>query len=348
MNRAIRLIRLADSLRSPMRLLTSALAVVTALALAPASPSVSPSVSPSATPLPEHYVLPGDRAFPTGMAYDPRSGHFYVGSAENGTFYRGHVRKPTVRVWSPDGQDGRSFTSGMTVDSEGRLYAGGGGTGTLRIYDTDTASGAPLATLHGAEGGFVNEVTVAADGTAYVTDSFKPVVYRLTEDDAGQWKLEHWLDADASGVDWVEGQHNLNGIVAIGSRHLLTVQSNTGKLWRIDRLTGTITEVDLDGHTLRNGDALVWREDRLYVTQGNLYADPGAEPQVAVIEMNDDLTRGRFLTGLVPPGGFRHPSAAAVTEQGRLLVVNSQYNRWAADLPPESLPFTISSLPLDE
>lgn len=326
-----------------MHLLASALAAVTALTL-----TLTPTpayASASASALPARYVIPGDRAFPTGMAYDPRSGHFYVGSAQDGTLYRGHVRKPAAQVWSPDGQDGRSFTSGMAVDGAGRLYAGGGGTGTLRVYDT--ATGALLATLHGTEGGFVNETTVAADGTAYVTDSFKPVVYRLTEDEGGRWKLEHWLDVDASGVDWVDGQHNLNGIVAIGSRHLLTVQSNTGKLWRIDRFTGTTTEVDLGGHTLRNGDALVWRDGHLYVTQGNLYADPTTEPQVAVIEMNDDLTRGRFVTGLVPPDGFRHPSAAAITERDRLLVVNSQYNRWAAGLPPETLPFTISSVPLE-
>ncbi|MCX2926758.1 SMP-30/gluconolactonase/LRE family protein [Streptomyces sp. NEAU-W12] len=321
-----------------MRLLASALAAFTALALTPATASTS-------APLPDRYTIPGARAFPTGVAYEPRSGYFYVGSAQDGTLYRGHVRKPTVRVWSPSGQDGRSFTAGMTVDGEGRLYVNGGSTGTLRVYDT--ATGALLTTLHGAEGGFVNEVTVAVDGTAYVTDSFKPVLYRLTEDEGGRWKLERWLDVDASGIDWIDGQHNLNGIAAVGARYLLTVQSNTGKLWRIDRFTGQTTEVDLGGRALPNGDALVWRDGRLHVTQGNLYADPDTEPQVAVIEMNDDLTRGHFLNPLVPPRGFHHPAGAAITDHDRLLVVNSQYNRWAAGLPPETLPFTISSLPLE-
>ncbi|MFH8978528.1 SMP-30/gluconolactonase/LRE family protein [Streptomyces sp. NPDC017890] len=336
-----------------MRLFASALAAVTALALTAATDSRAATGSESATRpdtattrLPDHYVIPGDKAFPTGVAYDPRSGHYYVGSAQDGTLYRGHVRKPTARVWSPDGRDGRSFTAGMTIDGEGRLYVNGGATGTLRVYDT--ATGDLLTTLHGAEGGFVNDVTVAADGTAYVTDSFKPVVYRLTEDERGRWKLEHWLDVDDSGVDWVDGQHNLNGIVAVGDRHLLAVQSNTGKLWRVDRSTGRTAEVDLGGDTVVNGDALAWRDGRLYVTQGNLYADPGTEPQVAVIEMNDDLTHGRFVDRLVPPEGLLHPSAAALTDHDRLLVVNSQYNRWVAGLPPESLPFTVSSLPLGQ
>ncbi|MGC9441749.1 hypothetical protein [Streptomyces sp. WG5] len=340
-----------------MRLFASALAAVTALALTaatgsqtatgsePTAGSESTAGSGAATArLPDHYVIPGEKAFPTGVAYDPRSGHYYVGSAQDGTLYRGHVRKPTARVWSPSGKDGRSFTAGMTIDGEGRLYVNGGGTGTLRVYDT--SNGSLLTTLHGTKGGFVNDVTVAADGTAYVTDSFKPVVYRLTEDERGRWELEHWLDVDASGIDWIDGQHNLNGIVVVGTDHLLAVQSNTGKLWRVDRSTGRTAEVDLGGHTLVNGDALAWRDGRLYVTQGNLYADPDTQPQVTVVEMNDALTHGRLVDRLVPPEGLLHPSAAALTDHNRLLVVNSQYNRWVAGLPPESLPFTVSSLPL--
>ncbi|MFC0496044.1 hypothetical protein ACFFKE_14330 [Streptomyces mutabilis] len=341
-----RTIRPTGPARSSMRLFASALAAVTALALTATGSQAATGSGTAAARLPDHYVIPGEKAFLTGVAYDPRSGHYYVGSAQDGTLYRGHVRKPTARVWSPDGRDGRSFTAGMTIDGEGRLYVNGGGTGTLRVYDT--ATGILLTTQHGAKGGFVNDVTVAADGTAYVTDSFKPVVYRLTEDERGRWKLEHWLDVAASGIDWVAGQHNLNGIVAVGTGRLLAVQSNTGKLWRIDRSTGRTAEVDLGGRTLVNGDALAWRDGRLYVTQGNLYADPGAQPQVAVVEMDDDLAHGRFVDRLVPPDGLLHPSAAALTDHDRLLVVNSQYNRWVAGLPPESLPFTVSSLPLDQ
>jgi Cu-Zn family superoxide dismutase len=274
------------------------------------------------------------------MALDPRTGHFYVGSAEDGTLYRGHVGRSEAEVWSPDGQDGRSITAGMTMDRKGRLYVNGADTGTVRVYETATRE--LITELRGVRGGFMNDVTVADDGTAYITDSFKPVIYRVQEHE-GRWRLEHWLDVEGTAVDWVDGQHNLNGVVAVGNR-LLTIQSNTGRLWRIDRATGVADEVDLGGHTLRNGDGMVWRDGRLYVTQGNLYANPDAEPQVAVLELDDDLSRGRQIASLVPPGGFQYPSAAALTGKGRLLVVNSQYDRWSAGLPPRTLPFTISSL----
>ncbi|MBF6137440.1 hypothetical protein IU501_31180 [Nocardia otitidiscaviarum] len=291
----------------------------------------------------DRYIIPGDRAFPSGLAYDRASGHFFVGSAADGAIYRGHVHEPRVEVWSPDGADGRSATAGMTLDPAGRLFVNGGGTGTARVYDA--ADGRLLAELRGLDGGFVNEVTVAADGTAYATDSLLPVVYRITET-GGTWRMEPWLDVTTTPVDWIAERHNLNGILAIGD-HLLAVQSSTGRLWRIDRHSGLTVEVDLGGQTLPSGDAVVSDDGRrIYVTQGNLYADSAAQPRVAVLEMSPDLTTGRIVDSLVPPGGFLHPSQAALTEEGRLLVVNSQYNRFAAGLPPTALPFTIASLDL--
>ncbi|GAB2658005.1 NHL repeat-containing protein [Nocardia goodfellowii] len=300
--------------------------------------ATSPAQSPPA-PL-DHYVIPGDRAFPTGLAYHAATGHYFVGSAAGGAIYRGHVDRPEVELWSPDGADGRELTSGMTFDRAGRLFVNGAGSNTVRIYDP--ASAELLAELHGLEGGFVNEVSIADDGSAYVTDSFLPVIYRITETD-GRWRLEPWLNVADTPIEWVHGQHNLNGILAVGGQ-LLAVQSNTGQLWRIDRSTRAVTQVETE--PLPSADALISEDGRrVFVTQGNLYAASDQEPRVAVLAMNEDLTSARVVETLIPPGGFRHPSQAALTGQGRLLVVNSQYNRFVSGQAPE-LPFTISSLPV--
>ncbi|MFI0349755.1 SMP-30/gluconolactonase/LRE family protein [Actinomadura sp. 9N407] len=320
-----------------MRKLTWPVVVITLLGLVSA-PAAAGSANAGPRP-PSAYTLPGDRAFPTGMAFDRATGYFYVGSADDGTLFRGHVSRPRLEVWSPDGEDGRSVTSGMALDAAGRLYVGGADTGTMRVYDT--RSRRLLATLRGLEGGFLNEITVAGDGTVYATDSFRPVLYRITGD-GGRWRIENWLDVAATPIDWVEGRHNLNGILAVG-RHLLTVNSSTGDLWRIDRHSGAAVQVDLDGHGLPNGDGLAWRDGRLHVVQGNINQVPGLVPQVAVVEMSSDLARGGYTARYVPPGGFRHPSSIALTGT-RVMVVNSQYDRWVAGLPPETLPFTVSSL----
>ncbi|WP_405801329.1 hypothetical protein [Streptomyces sp. NBC_01506] len=138
---------------------------------------------------------------------------------------------------------------------------------------------------------------------------------------------------------------------------MLAIQSNTGRLRRIDRATRAVTEVDLGGHRLVNGDGLVLRDGRLYVTQGNLFDNPGARAQVAVVELNDELTSGRYVTGLVPPQGLRHPGAIVIDDStgrggaeptSRLLVVNCQFERWRAGLPPLTPPFTIGTVPPPE
>lgn len=323
--------------------------VLTAGAVAAAVAATAPAAlaRPSGTAVgqgyPSAYTLPGDRAFPTGMAFDARTGHFFVGSASSGALYRGHVSRPALREWSPDGRDGRTVTSGMTTDGAGRLFVGGATTGTLRVYDA--GKGRMLARLKGVDGGFLNEPTAADDGTVYATDSFRPVIYRITRT-GRDWTMEHWLDVSSTPIDWVEGQHNLNGITVAG-RHLLTVNSNTGQLWRIDRDTRQVAEVDLGADSLINGDVLIWDAGRLLAVQGNINSVPGLEPQVAVITMEDDLLRGRYTAKYVPPGGFLHPSSA-ILARGRLMVVNSQYDRWVAGLPPESLPFTVSSLPVGD
>lgn len=299
------------------------------------------TAAPGPAGLPATYVVPGDRAFPTGHAYDPRTSHIYVGSAEDGTIFRGHLTEPTLRPWSPHGADGRATTSGMTVDAAGRLLVGGADTGTLRVYDPADAT--LLAQLHGVEGGFLNEIAAAPDGTSYVTDSFRPMIYRLTRT-GSSWGLERWLDVATTPIDWVDGRHNLNGIICIDD-HLLTVNSATGRLWHIDRRTRQPHEVDLGGDLLPNGDGLAFRDGNLYVVQGSLNDVPGLTPQVTVIRLSPDLARGRLTGRLVPPGGFLHPSSITLPGD-RALVVNSQYNRWSAGLPPESLPFTLSTVPL--
>ncbi|MBC9714756.1 hypothetical protein H9Y04_19570 [Streptomyces sp. TRM66268-LWL] len=190
----------------------------------------------------------------------------------------------------------------------------------------------------------VNEIAVAPDGSAYATDSFRPVVYRLA-DSAGEWRLERWLDVTATPIEWIDGRHNLNGITCVGG-HLLTVNSSTGRLWRIDRNTRQVLQVDLGGHQLPNGDGLAYRDGLLYVVQGNINNVPGLTPQVTVIALSPDLSRGRYTSRLLAPGGFHHPSSISLA-RNRALVVNSQYNRWINGLLPEVLPFTLSAVPLD-
>ena len=317
----------------------AACAALTAALAAGAGPTAAADrggpVSGPDSALPGRYVVPGDRTFPVGLAHDRRTDALFLGGTRDGTLFRGEPGRARLRVWLPGGTNGRTTTSGLNTDGRGRLYVGGGSTNRLWVHDI--ASGRLLATLSGLPGGYVNDIAVATDGTAYVTDSMAHVVYRVTER-AGRWRLERWLDLAGTPVEQLPG-HNLNGIAVLDGRSLLAVHSQSGRLYRIDRQSRQVAEVDLGGGRLYGGDGLVLAGDRLYVVQGGLStSDPQA--QVSVVRLVAAGT-GRVESVLTDPE-FRHPSTARLVH-GRLLVVNSQYNTGQAGGRPH-LPFTVSAL----
>ncbi|MER5625952.1 hypothetical protein ABT061_33440 [Streptosporangium sp. NPDC002544] len=64
---------------------------------------------------------------------------------------------------------------------------------------------------------------------------------------------------------------NANGIAETpDGRSLLIVQSNTGRLFKADPVTGVTTSVDLGGESLVNGDGLLLVGRILYVVQNRL------------------------------------------------------------------------------
>src|SRR5262249_50365508 len=111
-------------------------------------------------------------------------------------------------------------------------------------------------------------------GSVFVTDSARPFLYRLSEADAnapGTTTVEPWLHVDPPVVySTGEGPFgvNLNGIVASpDGKILLTVQTNTGVIFRVDVEQRTITPVDTGGAQLLFGDGLLRLGDALYVAR---------------------------------------------------------------------------------
>jgi len=122
--------------------------------------------------------------------------------------------------------------------------------------------------------------------------------------------------------------------VAREGRYLLSVQSNSGKLWRIAPATGEAREVDLGGATLVNGDGLEIRGRTLYVVRNQ-------DGLVVRLHLSRDLLRARVTRTTSDPT-FRYPTSAALL-RGRLMVVNSQFDKRTAGQPPV-LPFTVSAI----
>ena len=159
-----------------------------------------------------------------------------------------------------------------------------------------------------------------------------PLLYRIAPDDQGVFRYEVWRDLAGTPIQFAEG-FNLNGIVVTpDGKHVIVVQSNTGKLFRIATDTKEVSEIALaGGDRMTNGDGMLLDGQTLYVSRNSLNL-------IVQIRLAADYGSGQQI------GSFTDPSFSLTTTMARvgdrLLVVNSQFNR--RDNP--ALPFTISSV----
>jgi sugar lactone lactonase YvrE len=273
-----------------------------------------------ATPLgaksqfPERIALP-DSFRPEGIAIGKR-GTFYVGSIPTGAIYRGSLRTGEGAIFVP-GAAGRAAI-GVELD-HGRLFVAGGPTGKGFVYSA--RSGDLLAThaffTPTAPGQtFVNDVVVARDG-AYFTDSVRPFLYRVSGGEVTPIPL--------SG-DIVYGPgNNTNGIdVTPNGKTLIIVQTNVGKLFTVDRLTGLTREIVLNEPVV-NGDGILLDGQTLYVVQNR-------DNKVAVVRLRRGLASGT-VTMYITDSDFDVPTT--IDEFGkRLYAVNARFRPMGT--PPET------------
>jgi hypothetical protein len=328
-----------------MPLRRRSLAALAGTGLALALLGAPPATADQAAPAAHHggdrsavtYPIPGDAVFPEGVATDPRSSAFYVGSTTDGTVYRGDVRGGPMQVFLPGGADGRTSVTGMKVDGHGRLYVAGAGTGRIFVYDT--ATGRLVRRFDNGHSGdtFLNDIAFDRWGNAYVTDSLTPVLWRVPVADLhgdGIGATEPFLSLDGTPAAYQPG-FNLNGIVAVdGGRALVSVASNTGKLFRIDLSTRDVTEIPVAGGPLTAGDGMLVADGRLLVVRNQFEL-------VVSVALHRHSAR---VVGEFTDPSFVFPTTVAA-RQGRLLVVNSQFDHRNAGVPPE-LPFSVSGVPL--
>ncbi|HEX2916294.1 MAG TPA: SMP-30/gluconolactonase/LRE family protein [Chloroflexia bacterium] len=287
----------------------------------------------AAGPRPTSYILPGSQVFPEGVAYQQGTDYFYVSSNADGTIFRGNLKQAETQVFLPGGTDGRTTATGMKVDKEGRLYVSGASSGLVFVYDTRTGN-LLFKASDGQTATFVNDVALTKAGDAYFTDSVSPFIYRVSSNGHNSFTFEKWLDLTGSPVVYQPG-FNLNGIDATpDGKYLITVQSNTGKLFRINLHTRQVTEIDLGGATVTNGDGILLKGHTLYVMRN-------ANALLVKIKLSGDYSSGKIISSTTDPS-FAYPTTIAEAK-GRLLVVNSQFNKRGPNLTPQ-LPFTVSSI----
>lgn len=285
----------------------------------------------------ERYILPGETVFPEGIAYQQTTKDFFVSSTTDGTIFRGNLRKELADVFLPGGSDGRTTAIGLKVDDkQNRLFVAGGATGQIFVYDTK--SGELLGKFDNQKAPtFINDVAISPNGDAYFTDSNDPILYKVSTNEAHEIEFEAWLDFTGTELVYQSG-FNLNGIAASNDgKYLIVVHSNTGKLFRIEIDSKQVTEIDLGGERLNNGDGILLSSEHI------LYVVRNQQQLIVKVQLEEDFSRGIVVSSTTDPS-FAYPTTIAQAKN-RLLVVNSQFNRRGPGLSPD-LPFTVSSVPI--
>jgi sugar lactone lactonase YvrE len=288
---------------------TLVLLVMAAVALLPAAARAGSF--PDTIPLPLGWQ-------PEGIA-SGKGTSLYVGSIPTGAIWKGDARTGEGDVLVPP-QEGRSAI-GIKVDRN-RIFVAGGATGRAFVYHART--GADLASYQLAPAGtavtFVNDVVVT-DRAAWFTDSRNQQLYGLPLGRHGRLPGQDAvrvlpLHGDLRYTESLEDV-DLNGIVAArDGRTLISVQTSTGKLFRINPRTGRTREIDLGGAVLTNGDGLLLAGRVLFVVQNRLN-------QIAVVVLSRSLQRGRVVAEIRDPD-FDVPTTIAFTAD-HLWAVNARF-----------------------
>jgi sugar lactone lactonase YvrE len=203
---------------------------------------------------------------PEGIAAS--GNQLFVGSIPTGAVYRINARTGRGRVFV-GGRNGRRAI-GLKVAGN-RLWVAGGPTGRGFVYSARTGRPVRAFRFTTAQDTFVNDVAVTSEA-AYFTDSRRSALYVLPRDLSAP-RVLNLPDIP------LETGNNLNGIVATPDGNtLIAVQTNAGRLWRINADTGRATQIDLGGRSVGNGDGLLLVGRTLYVVRNRLN-------RIAVIRM---------------------------------------------------------------
>ncbi|ARP74349.1 superoxide dismutase [Streptomyces pluripotens] len=297
-------------------LTAAAATALTAAAPVPALAATGPRISTA-------FTLPDEHAYPEGIALDPRTGDAYVGSYTTGAVYRAAAKSRAAEVFLPAGTDGRTTANGLKADRAGRLWVIDSTTG-IDVYDLRDRSLLARFEVPEDDPRFVNDLVITADGTAYATDSVRPLVYRVTPAEllrarGGGAPLTARYDLSRLLPPHQPGTFALNGIAADRSGRLLFVVDMTGGgLYRIDSVTGSMRQVALHGGDLVHGDGLE-------LAHGTLWVAHNASNTLTHWHLSHDGTTARLRRRFTDPA-LQIPTTLAHDHHG-LLVVRSQFDK---------------------
>jgi len=265
---------------------------------------------------PVAFRLKDPKLVPEGIAYDPTSKQFFLGSIAQHKIIVTDA-KGEARDFSAPG-DKLDAVLGLAVDAaRGHLYAvstnGFEDTGKIErrnaIMRYDLKDGRLTDRFAAPEAMQLNDVAIAPDGTVYSTDSESGTVFRKKPDESAFTRL-----GETGGVRGANG-------IAFSSDGILYVTLSTG-IARVDTATGAATRLPQPDNVVTGGiDGLYWHDGDLFGVQNS--TNPGRVVRIALAE------KGSRVAGLTVLQSYHHPDfdepTTGAIANGMLNVIGNSY-----------------------
>ncbi len=286
------------------------------------------------------YLLNSPMSLPEGVAFDSRTRRFFATALFGGQITQIDAATGEEQVFFTS-EEPLQFSGAKVDEANRRLWVCAsdirGPRGGLHLFDVD--SGALLQHFPLAARGICNDVCLDADGVAYVTDSFQPVIYRVDARDGSA--REFIRDAQMAAP---MGQFGLNGIVVTpDGEAVIGGFTSPSKLFLISRnAPDGVREIALDGDpfglpdpNFTGADGIIFVGNALYVVHN------GGVQQVTFTAK--DFSRGTVKSVIAPESGL----TTATVADDKLYVIKAEVVRaMHMQLPPD-LPFKIYRFPLE-
>ncbi|MBM4184508.1 MAG: hypothetical protein FJ207_09800 [Gemmatimonadetes bacterium] len=262
-------------------------------------PEPEPSDSQTSAPvpsLPATIVAERGGFIPEGIEYDGASGRLLVGSLTDGTIYQIHPDgRLTPAVTDPDlvSSVGIEFDAArnrlLVANGDFDVWQGASqGKAMLGAYDLATGARLAMVDLQASIPGapsnasyFANDVVALPDGSAYVTDTFQNVIYRVSAD--YQASVFHRFEP-------MEGL-GVNGIVYHDAGYLLV--AGGAVLFKVPLADpGATSQVTLP-EPIEGQDGMVWTSD------GRLAIVSNSQSRVVALSSADQWATAQ-LAGVAP------------------------------------------------
>lgn len=292
------------------------------------------------TEIRDAYPLSSPMSCPEGVAFDGKTRRFFATSLMGGQITQIDAARGEETVFYASEGEPMQFSGAKVDESNRRLWVCAsdirGPRGGVSLFDVDT--GALIRHFELSQGGICNDVCLDADGVAYVTDSFQPVIYRVDAADGSAREFVRDVRMTAP-----MGQFGLNGIVVTpDGERIIAGFTSPSRLFVFSRKDpAEVSEIALSGdpfavpgdRNFTGADGIVFIGEQLFVIH-----DGGVQ---RVTFTAADHSAGTVKSVVAPESGL----TTATVVDGELYVIKAEVLRTMHMRQPPNLPFKIYRFP---